>query len=62
MEKNLKAKFLKSFINIPETMREDILVVVDNKPFSWNSSVIEIKNDTAIGKKILKILEGLKIL
>jgi len=58
-----KLKFMKIFANIPEKVRsEDIIAVVDDKPFTWNTAMIEIKNDTEIGKKILKFLEKIGIL
>jgi len=58
-----KAKFLKIFANIPEKVRGgDIVAVVDDKPFTWNTAMIEIKNDSGLGKKILKMMEKLEIL
>lgn len=58
-----KSKFLKIFANIPEKIRgEDIIVVVDDKPFTWNTAMIEIKNDSELGKKIIKNLEKTKII
>jgi len=58
-----RAKFIGIFANIPEKIREeDIVVVVDDKPFTWNSAVIEVKNGSAIGKKILKNLEDMGLL
>lgn len=58
-----KTKFMKIFANIPEKIRgEDIIAVVDDKPFTWNTAMIEIKNDTELGKKILTMLEKLKII
>lgn len=54
-----KAKFLKAFSNIPEDLREDVIAVIDKKPYTWNVAYIEIKNNTEIGKKILKFLEEL---
>jgi hypothetical protein len=56
-----RAKFLKIFSNIPETLRESIVAVVDNKPYTWNVAYIEIKNKTELGKKILKIMEELEL-
>jgi len=60
--KFFKVKFLKSLANLPEKLREDVLAVVDEKPFSWNAAAIEIKNDTDTGKKIIKILLELEII
>jgi hypothetical protein len=63
MMEDKRAKFIGIFANIPEKIREeDIIVVVDDKPFTWNSAVIEVKNDSEIGKKILKNLEKMGLL
>lgn len=63
MEKEDKrAKFLKSYANVPDALREDILVVIDNKTYTWNSAYIEIKDETELGSKILKSLENMNIL
>jgi len=55
-------KFLRVFANIPDRLREDILVVIDEKPYTWNTAYLEIKDNTPLGKKILKTLEKMKIL
>jgi len=55
-------KFLRVFANIPDRLREDILVVIDEKPYTWNAAYLEIKDNTPLGKKILKTLEKMKIL
>ena len=57
-----RAKFLRIYPNIPDKLREDILVVVDKKPYTWNTAYIEVKNDTPLGKKILKTLEEIGVL
>lgn len=61
MEKDIgkREKFLKIYANVPEDLREDILVVVDDKTYTWNTAYIEIKDNTKTGKKILKALEGI---
>jgi hypothetical protein len=52
-----RAKFLRVFANVPESIRtEDIIVVIDGKPFTWNAAMIEVKNDSALGKKIIEKL------
>ncbi len=59
----LREKFLKAFANIPSSVRkEDIIVVIDNEPYSWSTATIEVKNQTAIGEKILKTLSKLGLL
>jgi len=57
-----KAQFLKNFANIPENLREDIIILIEEKPYTWNSAFIEIKNDTVLGEKILKTLKDLEII
>ncbi len=62
MEEN-RTKFIKIFANLPEKIRmEDIIVVIDEKPYTWNSAFFEIKNKSKIGQEILKRLEALKII
>jgi hypothetical protein len=62
-EEDKKAKFMRIFANIPDKLRgEDVIAVVDDKPFTWNAAAIEIKNDTDLGKKILGMLERVGIL
>jgi len=59
---NKKEKFMRVFANVPEKVRgEDVVAVVDDKPFTWNTAMIEVKNNSKTGKKILKLLEKLGI-
>ncbi len=57
-----KAKFLRIYANIPENLREDIVVVIDEKTYTWNSAYFEIKNNSKLGKKILKELTSIRII
>lgn len=58
-----KAKFMRVFANVPEKIRgEDIIAVVDDKPYTWNVAMIEVKNDSELGKKIMKKLEKVGII
>ncbi len=56
-----RAKFLGMFANVPENLRSDILVVVDKKPYTWNTSYLEVKDNTPLGRKILKKLEEIGV-
>jgi hypothetical protein len=62
MSSDLKVKFLKIYANLPLAAREEVIVVVDNEPMSWNVLRIEVENDTPKGSKGLTILWQLKIL
>lgn len=58
-----REKFMKMFANIPDKLRmEEVIAVVDDKPFTWNNAMIEIKNTTENGKKIIKMLEKVGVL
>ncbi|MGD9276237.1 MAG: hypothetical protein PVJ67_03630 [Candidatus Pacearchaeota archaeon] len=54
-----RQEFLKIYANVPDDLRNDILVVVDDKSYTWNTAYLEIKENTELGKKILKALEGI---
>ena len=57
-----KEKFLKAYANLPEPERSQVIVVMENKPYSWNAAYNEISNNTALGKKMLEKMEALGIL
>ena len=57
-----RAKFLKIYANIPEGLRKDIIVVIDKKPYTWNTSFIEIQGSTSLGEKILKALRNMGLI
>lgn len=63
MDKNPdnRSKFLKIYANVPEDLRGDILIVVDGKSYTWDTAYLEIKDNSELGKKILKALEGIII-
>ena len=58
-----KIKFIKVYSNLPNKIRnEDIIIVIDEKPYTWNASYFEINNNTVLGKKILKKLKEMDII
>ena len=59
----VKIRFKKAFANLPEKVRnEDVILVVDKKPYTWNAAFFEIENNTLLGKKMLKKLEELELI
>ena len=55
--------FKKVFANLPDKIRnEDIILVIDKKPYTWNAVFLEINNSTQLGTKMLKKLKELKII
>lgn len=57
-----KDVFIKIYSNLPEDVRKEIIVVVNEKPYTWNSAFLEIERDTQLGKNILKKLEDMELI
>ena len=57
-----KDSFMKVYSNLPEDVRKEVVIVVKNKPYSWNAAYVEIENNTELGKEILKKLEALELI
>lgn len=57
-----KSTFLKAYSNLPEDERNQIIVIVDGRPHTWNRAYDEIQQNTELGRKILIKLGELKII
>lgn len=57
-----KALFNNIYANLPLPSRNEIVVVVDGVPMTWNVLRLEVEADTENGRKGLEILEQLGIL
>jgi len=53
----LRALFLRAYASVPEKLRGEIIALVDDKPYSWNSAYLEINGKTGLGDKLIKKLE-----
>lgn len=58
----LKARFIKLFANVPFPLREEIIAIVDNQPFSWSSAYGEISQNTDKAQVILTHLKQIGLL
>ena len=56
------SRFLKIYANLPAKLREGIIAVVDDEPYTWNSSYLEIVANTDLGKKIYQQLIDMEII
>lgn len=62
-KEDIVSKFKKIFANLPDKIRnEDIILVVDKKPYTWNAVFLEVNNKTELGTKMLKKLRTLGII
>jgi len=59
---NFRAKFLRIYANLPLSQRNEIVIVIDDEPMTWNAVRVEIENNTEKGKEILQKLVGLQII
>jgi len=58
-----REKFLKIYANLPISVRQEIILVLDdNQPITWNAAFIEVNANTEISKVILEKLQGLEII
>ncbi len=57
-----KEEFLKIYANLPIPLREEIIVIIDDKTISWNVAYLEVSQDTPLGKTILEKLTKLEII
>ena len=58
----LKAKFLHAYANLPEPEKSQVVVVMDEKTYSWDKVYSEISDNTELSNKLLKRLNILGIL
>ena len=57
-----RAKFLRIYANLPDSSRDEIVVVVGSEPYTWKAAKLEVEQNTPLGHGILKIMSTLKIL
>lgn len=57
----LRSRFLTVYAAVPNKMRGEIIALVDDKPYNWDSAYIEVFGSTSAGKEILKHLENMGI-
>lgn len=57
-----KENFLKVYANLPLGIREEIILVLEGKPITWNVAYLEVNNNTKNSQEILRKLEEFKIL
>jgi hypothetical protein len=50
------SRFYRVYDNIPESFRSEIIAVIDDRMYSWDSVNTEITNNTMLGKAIFEKL------
>lgn len=49
----MKIKFNKAYSNLPTDERDEIIVIIDGRPYTWNRTYDEINSNTELGIRIL---------
>jgi hypothetical protein len=63
MELGRKEKFLQIYANLPLGVRQEIILVLDDRgPITWDVAYIEVDAGTPLSKTILEKLEKLNII
>lgn len=62
MEDLLRERFLRTYANIPLSIRDQIILLFEEKPLTWNVVYFEVKSNTPQSKDILRELENLELI
>ncbi len=58
----LKENFFKVYNNLPLSLRDEVILVLNNESITWKVARIEVENDTQLSKEILNDLKRLEII
>ena len=58
----LKSRFYKTFANLPLGVRNEIVLVIDGQPMTWNVIKLEVDTDSKLSKEALNLMSELKLL
>ena len=62
MDEQNRENFFKAYAEVPEVLRSQIIVVFNEKIYSWNSVYFEVKNKTDMSRKLLSTLFAMKLI
>lgn len=54
--------FLQVYANLPQKLRDQIIVVIDDKPMTWNAVYIELQNETELGVRTYEKLKEMEVI
>ncbi|GAG69344.1 unnamed protein product [marine sediment metagenome] len=62
MEEEKRVKFFKAYAQLPKALTSQIIVVVDEKPYTWDTVYFEVKNKTPLSEKLLNTFFAMKLI
>lgn len=57
-----KSEFYSIYSNLPLSVRDDIVLVIDSEPITWNVAWVELMANGSKSEKIIKDLVELEII
>lgn len=54
--------FLRAYSNVPLGVRNEIILLIDKKPITWDVAYIEINKNTPTGERIISKLIELELI
>ena len=59
---DLKSRFYKTFANLPLGVRDEIVLVLNSQPMTWNVIKLEVDTESKLSKEALSLMNELKLL
>ena len=59
---DLKGRFFRVYANVPLQLRDEVIIVIDNQPVSWQAAFIEVRSDSENGRKIVSEMAKLDLI
>ncbi|HUY84982.1 MAG TPA: hypothetical protein VMU97_00525 [Candidatus Dormibacteraeota bacterium] len=56
------SRFINVYANLPARLKDQIVVVIDDKPMTWNAVYLELKEESELGKRILEKLIKMEVI
>lgn len=57
-----RENFLRTYSNLPLNVRDEIILVFEEKPITWDVAYLEVKARSELGQRILKELKELSLI
>ena len=59
---DLESRFYKTLANLPLGVRDEIVLVINSQPMTWNVIKLEVDIESKLSKEALKLMNELKLL
>jgi hypothetical protein len=56
------SRFLNVYASLPDRLKDQLVIVIDEKPMSWNAVYFELKSDTELAQRIMDQLIEMDII